>query len=168
MNNTTPSCGSFPCAPAPRAFAALLLRLALGLCLLWAGLHKFGVGDPKSAGATASYKATVAGLTGMFNGTLLGGFPSSAFAHALPFLEAGVGLLLLIGLRTRCALMLGGLTLIGLAFGLMVLGNKEMMTPQLFIFVLILMNAVALALLESGNTLSVDTCRGSCTSAHKP
>ena len=162
MNNTT--CSS----PSPRALAVLLLRLALGLCLLWAGLHKFGVGDPKSAGMTASYQATVAGLTGMFNDTLLGGFPSSAFAHALPFLEAGSGLLLLIGLRTRCALVLAGLTLIGLVFGLMVLGKMEMLPAQTLIYVLLGLDGLALALLDAGNAFSIDACRGSCAPTPKP
>ncbi len=156
MNNT-------PCSsPSPRALAVLLLRLALGSCFLFAGLTKFGLGGGPG------YTATVAMLSGMFDGTMLAGFPSSSFAHAIPFLESGAGLLLLVGLRTRCALMLTGLTLLGLVFGLMVLHKPEMMPAQTMIYVLLLLDAAALTLLESGNPLSIDACRGSCTSAPKP
>ena len=156
MNNTT--CSS----PSPRALAVLLLRFALGSCFLYAGLSKFGLGGGDG------YAKTVAMLSGMFDKTLLEGFPSSAFAHALPFLEAGLGALLLIGLRTRCALVLTGFTLLGLVFGLMVLRNPAMVPSQTLIYVLVLMDAAALALLESGNPLSIDACRGSCTPAPKP
>jgi|GEM_PF-5244070 len=160
MNNTgsnAPSCG-----PSPRALAVLLLRLALGSCFLYAGLSKFGLGGGPG------YTATVASLSKTFNDPLLAGFPSSAFAHALPFLEAVLGALLLIGLRTRCALMLTGLTLLGFRSGLMVLHKPEMLPAQTMIYVLVLLDVAALALLESGNPLSVDACRGSCSSAPKP
>ena len=141
------------CCPGSRAWAVFLLRVVLGMCMLWAGLHKFGLGGG------SGYAQTVAMLTGMFDKTLLAGFPSSTFAHALPFLEAGSGLLLLIGLRTRCGLVLAGLTLLGLGFGLMILGKPEMMTAQLLIYVLILLDAAALALLDGGNAFSIDACR---------
>ena len=85
------------------------------------------------------------------------------------FLLFGLGGLLLLGFRTRCALVLTGLTLIGLTFGMAVLHNTDVVAKNL---VYLLLDAAALALLDAGNPLSVDACpflgRGSCSSSSAP
>ncbi len=145
------------CCPSGRAWAVCLLRLALGMCFLFYGLHKFGIGDPKAdKGVVAAYRSTVAGLTGLFHDTWLAGFPSSSFSHAIPFLEVGLGGLLILGFRTRAALVLTGATLIGLTFGMVVMHNLDTVAKNL---VYLLLDGVALALVDDGNAFSLDACR---------
>ncbi len=141
------------------AWAVLLLRLGLGTVLFFAGLQKFGIGGGQG------YSETVAMLAGMFKGTWLEGFPSQAFAGAIPFLEAGAGALLILGWRTQLALVLAGLTLIGLTLGLVALHNPDM-KPDMTLLCL-LVDAMALALLEKGNPFSLDAWCAGCT-APKP
>ena len=135
------------------AWAVFVLRVGLGVVLFFAGLMKFGIGGGQG------YAETVAGLSGMFQGTWLAGFPSAAFASALPFLEAGLGAMLLAGWRTQLALVLSGLTLAGLTFGLVVLHNKDL-KPDMTLLCL-LVDAMALALLDKGNPFSLDAWRAS-------
>jgi thiosulfate dehydrogenase [quinone] large subunit len=54
-----------------------------------------------------------------------------AFALALPLLEAIVGALLLCGLATRAALVLGALLMMPLVFGTALLGRWEVLTQQM-------------------------------------
>jgi thiosulfate dehydrogenase [quinone] large subunit len=87
------------------AYALLRMTLGVNICMhgtsrLLAGLDKF-----------------VGSMMKMFQGTVLPTFLVVPFAYALPWLEAALGFLLIIGLRTREALVLGSLLMVALTFG---------------------------------------------------
>ena len=87
-----------------KAFAYVLLRFTLGLNIFMHGLSCILAGPAVFAGT----------LDKMFQETVLAGWPVHAFGLALPWFEAGLGLLLLLGLWTRVAL-IGGALLIAVA-----------------------------------------------------
>jgi thiosulfate dehydrogenase [quinone] large subunit len=87
-------------------FATLVLRLMFGLMFLTAGLSKFG-----NLEGFRQY------ILGEFGNTILAGPMLEVFARALPFVEFGLGVLLTLGLLTRPALVVAGLTLLALFFG---------------------------------------------------
>jgi thiosulfate dehydrogenase [quinone] large subunit len=90
-----------------RALACGTLRLTLGVNILLHGVTRLGSG----VGAFAS--ATV----GQFSGTPLPEALVRLFATALPFLESALGVLIVVGLWTRFALVGGGLLMTALVFG---------------------------------------------------
>jgi len=53
------------------------------------------------------------------------------YAYALPFIEAGVGLLLLVGLAQRWALAVGALYMASLTFGTALRGDHVVLAEQL-------------------------------------
>ncbi|MFZ0744692.1 MAG: DoxX family membrane protein [Terracidiphilus sp.] len=89
------------------ALAYALLRATLGLNIFMHGLSRILVGPPVFA----------ATLDKMFQQTLLSGWPVHVFGLVLPWIEAGLGLLLLLGLKTRMALIGGALLIVLLTFG---------------------------------------------------
>ena len=89
-----------------RQLAFAVLRLTLGVNLLMHGLVRL----PTLSGFAS-------GLVDGFAETLLPAALVRAFAFALPPLEALVGLLLVLGLFTRWALVGGGLLMAALVFG---------------------------------------------------
>tara|TARA_B100001971_G_scaffold168508_1_gene159911 strand:+ start:4316 stop:4768 length:453 start_codon:yes stop_codon:yes gene_type:complete len=113
--------------------AYLGLRLAFGLSILVHG----AVRVPKLA-------AFANGMSSQFDGSLLAGFPSLAFAYAIPFLEAGVGLTLLLGGRfIRWGAFTGCLLMGGIMFGTGMLEKWELLPSQLIhlgLFYAVLMN----------------------------
>lgn len=89
------------------ALAYLFLRATLGLNILIHGVSRIVAG-------TATFAAT---LVQQFHATPLPSGMVSAFAHALPWLEAVIGLLVLLGAATRFALCAGALLILVLTFG---------------------------------------------------
>ena len=90
-----------------RALAYLFLRATLGVNIFFHGLSRILAG---SAAFTAA-------LVQQFHATPLPSGMVSAFAHALPWVEAVIGLLVLLGAATRFALCAGALLILVLTFG---------------------------------------------------
>jgi thiosulfate dehydrogenase [quinone] large subunit len=89
-----------------RKAAYAILRLCLGMNMLLHGAVRI----PHLA-------AFANGMTLQFQGTVLPGFAVQAFGWLLPFVEGLVGLLLVLGWRTRTALVAGGLFMVILVTG---------------------------------------------------
>lgn len=89
------------------SLAYALLRATLGVNIAMHGISRIlaGVGG------------FAAGLEKQFAATPLPHFAVAAFAHALPWAEAIIGLLILFGVATRVALVLGALLIVMLTFG---------------------------------------------------
>lgn len=131
-------------------WAFLLLRLSLGLLFLIAGFGKFHGG----------YSSAVNGIVGMFASNeenWLPIFMIKPYAYILPFVEVAFGALLVVGFLTRPVLVLTGLTLLSLAFGMMVAGNHGTVANNL---VYVAMAAAAMGLSEF-NRYSIDGALGS-------
>ena len=114
-----------------QAAAPALLRWALGLLMLNSGLSKLG----NLGGFVDGY------LLPAFAQTPLPAWMVAGYGYALPPVEALLGLLLLLGLCRRGALLLNGVTLLSLAFGQMLLKNHPTVGT---IFLYVLMTALAL------------------------
>lgn len=105
MNQSTQSV-----VPDPYGVPALLLRLMLGVLLLFAGLNKF----------LAGYGAVTSSMVRQFlEETWLPAVLLYPYVYVLPFVEVALGLLLMVGLLSRPMLLVAGLLLISLAFGKM-------------------------------------------------
>src|SRR5260370_24463328 len=89
-----------------RRLAFAFLRFTLGLNILMHGAVRLPI-----------LSAFVAGLEKEFAKTPLPPFAVKAFAYSLPFEEGLVGLLVLVGLWTRNALLLGALSMAAFVFG---------------------------------------------------
>lgn len=89
------------------SLAYALLRITLGLNIFMHGTSRLlaGIGN------------FVSGMIKMFQNTLLPTAVVVPFGYALPWLEAGLGLLIIVGFRTREALVAGALLMLGLTFG---------------------------------------------------
>jgi thiosulfate dehydrogenase [quinone] large subunit len=98
-----------------------LLRVTLGLNIFMHGTSRLltGVGN------------FVAGMIKMFQNTALPTAVVEPFGYALPWLEAGIGLLIIIGLRTREALVAGALLMLALTFGTTLRQNWDVAGLQL-------------------------------------
>jgi thiosulfate dehydrogenase (quinone) large subunit len=84
-----------------------LLRITLGINIALHGISRILAGPASFA----------AGLTKQFAGTALPHFAVQGFGYALPWLEAVIGLLVLLGAVTRVALVAGALLMAVLTFG---------------------------------------------------
>lgn len=115
-----------PATPAPRSeytAAFLLLRLFLGLRTLMAGIEKFEAGGQY---AFENYHANMTRMaSGITGASFLPLWMTKSFALSLGYLLIVLGAALLLGVRTRCALVLTGLVYLGLAFGLMAVQESE-------------------------------------------
>src|SRR5207253_10781510 len=103
-----------------RAIAYTLMRVAYGVIFLFYGIGKFmgGLGN------------FVGGMNQQFSGKL----PSKMvmpFAYFIPFAETISGILILLGLFTRLVLTLSGLLLLGLTFGVVMLGQAPTLAHTL-------------------------------------
>jgi len=103
-----------------RETAYALLRITLGVIFLFYGIGKF-------MGGLANF---VGGMNQHFAGKLPA-IMVTAFAYALPFGEVIAGALILFGLFTRAGLTLSGLLLIGLTFGMVMLGDAPTVAHNL-------------------------------------
>src|SRR2546423_793285 len=125
-----------------RKTAYTLLRITFGVIFLFYGIGKF--------------RAGVGGFVGTMNQQFSGKLPAALvmpFAYAIPFAETISGALILIGLFTPAGLLLSGLLLIGLTFGLVILGQAQLVAHNLQYG---LVNFVLLWFLEF-NGFSVDS-----------
>jgi thiosulfate dehydrogenase [quinone] large subunit len=125
-----------------RKTAYALLRITFGVIFLFNGIAKF--------------RAGVGGFVGTMNQQFSGKLPAAMvmpFAYAIPFVETIGGALILFGLFTRVGLTLTGSLLIGLTFGLVILGQAQIVAHNLQYA---LVNFVLLWFLEF-NGCSVDS-----------
>jgi thiosulfate dehydrogenase [quinone] large subunit len=97
-----------------------LMRITYGVIFLFYGVGKFMVGLSNFVG----------GMNQQFSGKLPA-FMVMPFAYAIPFCETISGTLILFGLLTRVGLTLSGMLLIGLTFGLVMLGQADKVAHNL-------------------------------------
>src|SRR5436190_13975857 len=124
-----------------REIAYALTRVNYGVIFLFYGIGKF-------MGGLSNF---VGGMNQQFSGKL----PAvmvMPFAYFIPFAETISGALILLGLFTRVGLTLSGLLLIGLTFGVVMLGQAPTVAHNLQY---VLINFVLLWFVET-NTYSLD------------
>lgn len=103
-----------------REVAYALMRIAYGVIYLFYGVGKFMGG----------IRNFVGGMNQQFSGKLPA-FMVMPFAYFIPFAETISGALIIIGLLTRVGLTLSGLLLIGLTFGVVILGQASLVAHNL-------------------------------------
>lgn len=124
-----------------REIAYVLTRVTYGLIFLFYGIGKFMAGLSNFVG----------GMNQQFSGKLPA-FMVMPFAYVLPFGELISGALITLGLYTRVGLALSGLLLVGLTFGLVMLGRADGVAHNL---IYVLVNFVLLWFADL-NRLSLD------------
>lgn len=124
-----------------RQIAYVLTRVTYGVIFLFYGIGKF-------MGGLSNF---VGGMNQQFAGKLPA-FMVMPFAYVLPFGELISGALIALGLYTRLGLALSGLLLIGLTFGLVMLGRADGVAHNL---IYVLVNFVLLWFADL-NRLSLD------------
>jgi thiosulfate dehydrogenase [quinone] large subunit len=103
--------------------AFLILRLFLGLRTLIAGVEKF---EANKSFSFSNYTENMTRMaTGISNYSLIPLWAAKSFAMSLGFLLVFIGTAILLGIKTRAALFLGGLVYVGLGFGLMAVQEGE-------------------------------------------
>lgn len=103
--------------------AFLLLRLFLGLRTLLAGVEKF---EGKGAYSFHNYYENMGRMaSGITGASFLPLWATRLFAHSIGYVLVTLGVALLLGLKTRFALVLVGLTYVALSFGLMAVQESE-------------------------------------------
>ena len=103
-----------------RALARALLRLALGLNLVVHGLVRLRILQQFAGGMARDFSATI--------------LPASLvrlFALSLPFAEAAIGALLLVGLWQRLVLCAGMLLMMALVLGTALQQHWDVLTQQM-------------------------------------
>jgi thiosulfate dehydrogenase [quinone] large subunit len=125
-----------------RECAYALARISYGVIFLFYGVGSLMGGISNFVGA----------MNQQFSGKL-SAVMVMPFAYFLPFAEAISGALILLGLFTRIGLILSGLLLIGLTFGLVILGQGPSVAHNLQF---VLMNFVLLWFVEF-NRFSLDS-----------
>jgi thiosulfate dehydrogenase [quinone] large subunit len=128
-----------------REVAYALTRVTYGVIFLFYGIGKFmgGLGN------------FVGGMNQQFSGKLPAAMVMP-FAYAIPFAETISGILILLGLFTRVGLTLSGLLLIGLTFGVVMLGQAPTVAHNLQF---VLVNFVLLWFVDL-NRYSIDALIG--------
>lgn len=126
------------------AIAYAIFRLTFGVNICFRGIVRIFVnGLDTFAG----------GLMKQFEPTWFPPFAISAFGHVVPVVETAIGLMLILGLFTRPALVIGALMITSLTFGTMYLQNFDLAWLQLTY-------AIAFFLLlasRSWNAISLDS-----------
>ncbi len=103
--------------------AFLLLRVFLGLRTLLAGVEKF---ERQGTYSFENYYANMGKMAeGITSASFLPLWATRNFAHPLGYVLIILGAALLLGVRTRIALILTGLVYVGLSFGLMAVQEGE-------------------------------------------
>jgi thiosulfate dehydrogenase [quinone] large subunit len=97
------------------SIAYAILRLTLGMNIGLRGLVRIGHGQA----------AFAQGIVKQMETTILPASLVYAFAASLIWVETGVGILLILGLQTRLALIVGGLMMTALTFGTMQIENFQ-------------------------------------------
>src|SRR6266478_259353 len=103
-----------------REVAYALMRITYGVIFLFYGIGKFRGGISNFVG----------GMNQQFSGKLPAAMVMP-FAYFIPFAETISGALILLGLLTRVGLTLSGVLLIGLTFGLVILGQAPIVAHNL-------------------------------------
>src|SRR5256714_15682491 len=103
-----------------RETAYALTRITYGVIFLFYGIGKF-------MGGLSNF---VVGMNQQFSGKLPAAMVT-LFAYFIPFAETISGALILLGLFTRLGLTLSGLLLIGLTFGVVMLGQAPTVAHNL-------------------------------------
>ena len=124
-----------------RNIAYALTRITYGVILLFYGIGKI-------RGGVSNF---VGGMNQEFSGKLPAAMVMP-FAYFIPFAETISGALILLGLFTRVGLTLSGLLLIGLTFGVVILGQAPTVAHNLQY---VLLNFLLLWLVDL-NRYSVD------------
>ncbi|MDP3072194.1 MAG: DoxX family membrane protein [Opitutaceae bacterium] len=133
-------------SPSPRSdltSAFLLLRLFLGLRTLLAGLEKFEANKSFSFSNYSENMGRIAKAIADYS--IIPAWATNIFAMSLGFLLVIFGAAILLGIKTRASLFLGGLVYVGLGFGLMAVQEGEGVA---WIGMQVLMFAVALTLVR--------------------
>src|SRR5207244_10752846 len=125
-----------------REVAYAFLRVTLGLIFLFYGIGKF-------MGGISNF---VGGMNRQFSGKLPAAMVMP-FAYFIPFAETISGALIVLGLFTRVGLTLSGILIIGLTFGLVILGQAPTVAHNLQY---VLLNFVLLWFVDF-NSISIDS-----------
>ena len=131
--------------------AYAIFRLTFGINIAVRGFMRIANGTDNFAN----------GLAGQFENTILPAFSIQLFGNVVPWVESVLGIMIILGLGTRIALILGGLMMTSLTFGTMLLQNFELAWLQLnytFAF-------FALLAFRAWNLISLDAMRGNVPSA---
>jgi len=123
------------------------LRLALGINELLHGVTRIFIGD-----LSAFLNATQT----QFQNTPLPVWQVRAFATAVPYCELVIGVLLLLGLWTRWALVGAAVLMLGIIFGTALRGDWQIVFLQMFYSVLY----SAMLMWRRYDAWSVDACMG--------
>ena len=126
------------------SLAYAIFRLTFGVNICFRGVARIFVLGLDNFGA---------GMTKQFSATWFPAFFIDTFAHTLPWIETAIGIMLILGLKTRVALIVGGLMMTCLTFGTMFLLDFQLAWLQLTY-------AIAFFLLlstRSWNVISLDT-----------
>jgi thiosulfate dehydrogenase (quinone) large subunit len=121
--------------------AFLLLRLFLGMRTLLAGLEKF---EANKGYSMENYSANMSRMAkGISEFSFIPVWAANMFAQSLGFLLLIVGVAILLGIKSRVSLFVGGLLYVGLAFGLAAVQEGEGvawlgMQVMMFAFALVL------------------------------
>ena len=104
------------------ALAYAIFRLTFGVNICFRGIARiFVLGLDNFAN----------GMIKQFSMTWIGPSLISPFAHTIPLIETAIGLMIIVGLGTRYALIIGGLMMTSLTFGTMFLGDFQLAWLQL-------------------------------------
>jgi thiosulfate dehydrogenase (quinone) large subunit len=139
---TSPNAADFA---VDRRLAYALLRAIIGVNLAVHGISRLLAGP----------HAFAASLVGMFHATPLPSWSVTAFGFVLPWVEAALGLLILLGLATRFALVAASLTILVLTFGSTLRQDWESAGLQLIYAAIY----AALLVFRSENVYSLDEIR---------
>lgn len=103
--------------------AFLLLRLFLGMRTFLAGLEKF---EANKGYSTDNYSANMSRMAkGISDFSFIPTWAANLFAQPLGYLLLLLGVAILLGIKSRVTLFLGGLLYTGLAFGLAAVQEGE-------------------------------------------
>lgn len=142
MNDTSAYSSNAP-ARSEYTAAYLLLRLFLGLRTLMAGLEKF---EANKSFSFSNYTENMTRMaTGISNYSMIPLWAAKGFALSLGFLLTILGAAILLGIKSRISVFLGGLVYVGLGFGLMAVQEGEGVA---WIGAQVLMFAIALVLVR--------------------
>jgi thiosulfate dehydrogenase [quinone] large subunit len=129
------------------SIAYAILRVTLGVNICLRGVVRIAHGPA----------AFAQGMVKQMEATVLSPSLVYAFASTLVWVESAVGLLLILGLQTRLALIAGGLMMTALTFGTMQIENFQNAWLQLT-YALVFFVALAC---RSWNLISLDAVMGS-------
>lgn len=126
------------------SLAYAIFRLTFGVNICFRGIVRITVnGLDTFAG----------GMIKQFEATWFPPFFIDTFGHTLPWIETAIGIMLILGLKTRLALIVGGLMMTALTFGTMFLQNFDLAWLQLTYAIAFFLLLAA----RSWNVISLDS-----------